>query len=204
MTTSYRNVLLHRSLLSLGATIAALPIFAADQTLEYTAGDASLGNDALTFEYSDGKITALRSNVASGDTVILKGDALAFGTDAKIVMPEDANIVISNSVTGTDLTVHSLAEDSMATYEGDLLDSTDYTIILANANLDEWEVVDGSNTTPAGAGNSNPNLFCAYNEKRTEAGKTVQMQWLGASYLKIIQLELIQQGENIAARAIGA
>ena len=84
MKTSCHNVSPRKSLLSLGATIAALPLFAADQTLTYAAGDTSIGDGVVEFTYDGDKITKIVSNVAKDDTVTLTGAALAFGTGATI------------------------------------------------------------------------------------------------------------------------
>ena len=178
----------------------------ADRTLTYAAGNTALGDGLLTFEYSGDTITRIVANVPSGDRVLLKGDALSFAPDAVMTLKNGCDLVVSNAVSGAgDLAVRSTAESAVATYSGDLLDTEAYTVVLANSNLGEWEVVAASNTMPTSQGNSNPNLFCAYNEKRLENGKmTVQLQWCGSSYIKVIKLEFVQQGEDIAARILSA
>ena len=70
-------------------SFAVLPLAlnAANQLLTYTAADtpATLGTgDELTFTYDGDKVTKIVANVAKGDTVYLKGDTLAFGTDATV------------------------------------------------------------------------------------------------------------------------
>ena len=102
-----RNVSLSQfaGILAAVATVTLpMALHAADQTLTYTAADkpATLGTGGeLAFTYDGDTVTKIVSNVAKGDTVYLKGDTLAFGTDATIETAGLGDLVISNALSGT-------------------------------------------------------------------------------------------------------
>jgi len=196
---------------------------AADQTLTYTAADkpATLGaGDELTFTYEGDTVTKIVANVAKGDTVYLKGDALAFGTDATVETAGLGDLVISNQLSGTSgllVTNTSSAQLTMEWWGDSLLDTNAWTTVFTNVDLDDIELVSSDNKAWNDVHNvsgfSNPQLMYPYwvRTNTVDGVKTMTAQlqcWVvpksGSPVVKYVGIELKQDGANIAARATTA
>ena len=203
---------------TLAANVAQLKATEGNTLISWTAGDGmeaervSLADGKVqVYCDADGNVTNLVAMPEAGETLILTGDAMTFAAGAFVSIAAKGALVFRNDVVGSgDLTVHSTAADRTITWHENLLLDTTRRIIFTDKNLDEWEVVDGTNTQP---GNTNPNWMWAYHHKRKEGVLTVQMQWFGGSeqwytghetYWKVVELELSQQGADIVARKLGA
>ena len=210
--------------LMMAATMAgALACAAADQTLTYTAADkpATLGTgDELAFTYDGDTVTKIVANIAKGDTVYLKGDTLAFGTDATIETAGLGDLVISNALSGTSgllITNTSPAQLTAEWWGDDLLDTNAWTTVFENVDLYDIELVSSDNNSWNAihkvSGFSNPQLMYPYwvrtNTVNGVKTMTAQLQcWIvpktGSSMVKYVGIELKQDGANVAARATTA
>ena len=171
--------------LMMAATMAgALVCVAANQTLTYTAADkpTTLGTGGeLAFTYDGDTVTKIVANVAKGDTVYLKGDTLAFGTDATIETAGLGDLVISNALTGTSglLVTNTSPAQLTAEWWGDtLLHNANWTTVFENVDLDDIEIVSSDEKTyrdrsrdegiwdPAGPSLSNPQKMYPFWVKR--------------------------------------
>ena len=199
---------------------------AADQTLTYTAADkpATLGTGGeLAFTYDGDTVTKIVSNVAKGDTVYLKGDTLAFGTDATVETAGLGDLVISNAISGTSgllVTNTSSAQLTMEWWGDNPLPNENWTTVFENVDLDDIELVSSDNktwNTAHSAGLSNPQMMYPYWVKTNTVDgvktMTAQLQCYNAAsrptgnfdvMVKYVKLELKQAGVNIAARTTEA
>ena len=210
--------------LALVATVTLpMAVNAANQTLTYTAADkpATLGTGGeLAFTYDGDTVTKIVSNVAKGDTVYLKGDTLAFGTDATIETAGLGDLVISNALSGTSglLVTNTSSAQLTAEWWGDnLLDTNAWTTVFENVDLDDIELVSSDNSAWNAihkvSGFSNPQLMYPYwvrtNTVNGVKTMTAQLQcWVRpattAATVKYVGIELKQDGANVAARATTA
>ena len=215
-----------KRLMVLATMAGAFSCAAADQTLTYTAADkpATLGTGGeLAFTYDGDTVTKIVSNVAKGDTVYLKGDTLAFGTDATIATAGLGDLVLKNAISGTDgllVTNTSSAQLTMEWWGDNLLDTNAWTTVFANVDLDDIELVSSDEktwNTEHSAGLSNPQMMYPFWEKRETVDgvktMTAQLQcYIKASkptasfdvMVKYVGIELKQDGANIAARVTTA
>ena len=206
--------------------IVTLPmaVNAADQTLTYAAGDASLGGGVVEFTYDgDSKITKIVSNVAKGDTVTVTGDQLNFGAGAMVETAGLGDLVLKNAISGTDgllVTNTSSAQLTMAWWGDDLLDTNSWTTVFANVDLDDIELVSSDENTwnsIHSAGLSNPQVMYPFWIKTNTVDgvktMTTQLQCYNKAkkpssdfdvVVKYVGLELKQDGADIAARVTTA
>ena len=207
--------------LMMAVTMAgAFACSAANQTLTYTAADkpATLGTgNELAFTYDGDTVTKIVANIAKGDTVYLKGDTLAFGTDATIETAGLGDLVISNALSGTSglfVTNTSSAQLTAEWWGDNLLDTNAWTTVFENVDLDDIELVSSDNRSRIGeSGFSNPQLMYPYwvRTNTVDGVKTMTAQlqcWVRpattAATVKYIGIELKQDGANVAARATTA
>ena len=214
---------MNRKMAIVSMLLLATGAFAADQTLTYTAADtpATLGTgNELTFTYDNGKVTKIVANVAKGDTIYLKGDTLAFGTDATVETAGLGDLVISNQLSGTSgllVTNTSPAQLTMEWWGDELLHNENWTTVFENVDLDDIELVSSDNKAwndiHKVSGLSNPQLMYPYwvRTNTVDGVKTMTAQlqcWVvpktSSQVVKYVGIELKQDGANVAARATTA
>ena len=195
-----------------GRTLA----FAGDMTNTYTyvASEmpTSLGGGAVTFEYLGAAISKMTVSPSAGETVEVKGDALAFASGGILAHGGLGTVLISCNMTGVDgLTVtNALGTSPFAEYDGALIAHDSFSTVFEDVDLDDIEIIDSDQTGYDSriSNFSNPNYFYAYNAMRdtVDSAKqmTVEMQSYRSSWTKCVRLLLKQEGANVVAKALSA
>ena len=219
MTGVARNVLCACAVVLFG--VAA---HAAEYSYEWKEGEypTSILDGKITFTYSTRdttKIKTLTINSAAGDRFVFTGDKMFF-TDHN----NDTTAVITDNTSGTlvfqnDVQIRSAnlsGPRGSHTWRGynTFVGTDDYTTILANANLEDYEpaetLQDSNDETGKSIGYWNSKNTMFPHQIVREPGRiafqyqTVMDDHNGRKRVKVIKAELKQIGEDIKMRILGA
>ena len=183
----------------------ALEAFA-DTTASYTAGDTSLANGKITFEY-DGSdnITKMRMKPDYGETLTLTGDALSFADGAQLITSQQGTPVIANTVSAAGSL--RLGSVTNMTYQGgyDVLirkNNTSWTTLFPNTHLDDISPVSAAKTGRHSTGVS----IVSYPYWVVRENDTLRAEFqcadVAGNAVYAVWLEARQNGSNVEGRIL--
>ena len=213
MKTTTTTSAARRAVFAATAALATFAALAADQTLTFSAASkpAALGTGGeVAFTYSGDKVTKIVANVAYGDTVYLRGDALAFGEGATIETAGLGDLVISNAISGTSglLVTNTSSNTGWLDYTGELLCSNAWTTVFRSAHIGDFEIVSADMTQGRHTGLSNPQVMYPYWQETNDVGGVAHMMFqlqryvsgAAATVVKCVKVEMRQAGDDVEAR----
>ena len=175
-------------------TAVTLGCVAKSAEYTYTSGSVEPDDGRIAIKQDgSGNVTELRMGSDDNETLVLTGDALTFAAGAKIVAGQNTN-VIENAWTAAGALEFGI-EDFTVDVTPLAKDSTKYTTLLADMQLDDLSPV-------AGVGNSGwSNQACLpYHIRRSSGKMTIEFQAHNSTYIKGVLYELVQDGDDIKGR----
>ena len=188
-------------------------VFAAVSAVSYDGTAASVAG-AVDLTLNDGgAATSLVASPADGGTVVVEGAGLAFAADAECRLATPGTLVFSNEVSAAGaLAVGEDDADAEISYSGEIVSSAGYTTLFAGRRLADYDVKSSDLKTRNGCAGFE---FLIGHEGRAtaecvERGKTangadrvrVLFQKWKEPHLVSVEMELLQQGDDIAGKAL--
>ena len=174
---------------------ATISVHAAEYVADADPRIESLDDGKITFAYDDGgAITELRMTPGVGETLTLSGDALNFAANARIMPGQNGTSCISNALScaGT----LQIGVSNMV-YNGALLSKTEYTTMFRNVRLDDISPISSDMN---GVSYTGGKMYYPYHVVREGDTLRAEFQVVHSPYVKCVQIELKQDGDDIVGR----
>ena len=174
--------------------------------LPTTLGDAATG--LLEFTYDPGNasvVSNITAHPVDGGTIVFTGDTINVGSLSHVIMADVGELVFSNAVKGTaNIYCESTVQEGRTLEYNGVNFDTEYRMIFANQNLDDWMPFTTGNA--GGKGWWKTDGIKTYNIRHeTDGSLTAQRQAdLGGGLMGIVKFQLRQNGANIDGRVIYA